>query len=391
MAVFPLITFVVPLLLLAHGARISTRAQLDAHVGSETRVGPDWAKGVKYACVQKYETSKSKFVEKYCLANLDFALSIAEEHLQFSEDMTKCQGTKDTAKMKLCALKGDTPEDKTISYSSKGYVAKSCFRYSLYPVIEHPVIEAAVDASECTPTMEGQEILPVLVPETIVPEVIPTPDTPTEKEEDEVVEVEPAVEDDVATEDVEELVEAKTLFTSGEHFFWEYRGKAMKCCVSSAGKPTQLQDMNEELPSARSYGDKRGCGRMFGDTYHNGLKGHKGSDPTCPVPASLLADMTFEAKGLFTSEDLLWEYSDKTIKCCVSSAGKPTMLQDLKAEKLPSARMTGTTTGCGRMFGDTYHNGLKGHKGAEPSCPVPLTLLMETVGDEFGSIASLLE
>merc|ERR1719198_1481414 len=94
----------------------------------------------------------------------------------------------------------------------------------------------------------------------------------------------------------------------------------------------------EELPSARSYGSKTGCGRMFGDTYHNGLKSHKGSDPTCPLPASLLADMTFEAKGLFTAEDALWEYNDKTIKCCVSSAGKPTMLQDMKAEKLPSAR-----------------------------------------------------
>jgi|Transcript_60304 hypothetical protein len=193
-----------------------------------------------------------------------------------------------------------------------------------------------------------------------------------------------------ATEDVERM-EAKHLFTSGSDFLWEYHGKAIKCCVSSAGKPTKLQDLNaEELPAARSWGSRKGCGYMFGDTYHNGLRGHGGSEPTCPLPVEDLMAITFEAKALFTDEDSLWEYKGQAIKCCVSSQGKPTMLVDLNGE-LPSARSYGTKTGCGRMFGDTYHNGLESRGGADPTCPVPVAVLLQIAGEDYQTIAASLE
>merc|ERR1719454_158337 len=70
----------------------------------------------------------------------------------------------------------------------------------------------------------------------------------------------------------------------------------IKCCVSSAGRPTEMQDMNaEELPKARSMGDKTGCGYMFGDTYHNGLKPYKSrTETTCVATVAEI----MEASGL---------------------------------------------------------------------------------------------
>jgi hypothetical protein len=106
------------------------------------------------------------------------------------------------------------------------------------------------------------------------------------------------------TYDPDEIIDARYLFTATSELHWEYGGKAYKCCVSSAGKPTMIQDMKvKELPNVGTwFSSKTGCGAMFGDTYHNGPKGylrtgnHSGDvrariDPSCPLPAKNIADI----------------------------------------------------------------------------------------------------
>jgi hypothetical protein len=255
----------------------------------------------------------------------------------------------------------------------------------------YSVIEVALDKEACEEAMELPAEQKIILAKLTTTTTTTVTTTTTTTEEEEQVEIkEEVLNENVSTDDVERM-EAKHLFTSGKDLLWEYHGKAIKCCVSTAGKPTELQDLNaEELPAARSMGTKTGCGYMFGDTYHNGLRGYKGSEPSCPLPVEDLMAITFDAKALFTGEDSLWEYKGQAIKCCVSSGGKPTMLVDLNGE-LPSARSYGTKTGCGRMFGDTYHNGLAGHKGADPTCPVPVAILLPIVGEDYQTIATSLE
>jgi len=90
------------------------------------------------------------------------------------------------------------------------------------------------------------------------------------------------------------------------------------------------------------------------------------------------------------SESMRWVYKGRSFKCCTSSVGKATHLQDMNAESLPNARTFGKRTGCGRMFGDTYHNGLNQYDGAKPSCPVRAQLLLEITGDDYWRIRNKL-
>jgi hypothetical protein len=99
-------------------------------------------------------------------------------------------------------------------------------------------------------------------------------------------------------------------------------------------------------------------------------------------------EIIIEAKALFTSgEENIWEYNGKEIKCCTSSSDSPTKLQDMTLKELPKARVFGSPTGCGAMFGDTYHNGPKRHD----KCPVLASVLKEITGEEFETIESSLE
>jgi hypothetical protein len=68
----------------------------------------------------------------------------------------------------------------------------------------------------------------------------------------------------------------------------------------------------------------------------------------------------------------------KPFKCCTSSVGKPTRIQDMTADPLPAegaVRMMGDKEGCGYMFGDTYHSAKH-----EEKCPVPLPKLLDVTG-----------
>jgi hypothetical protein len=104
-------------------------------------------------------------------------------------------------------------------------------------------------------------------------------------------------------------------------------------------------------------------------------------------------DVEIECKALFIdeTEDFTWNYGEAAFKCCTSTAGKGTKLQDMNADELPSVRTLGTPSGCGRMFGDTYHNGLRGYKGADPSCLVSTSVLKEIAGDDFEALKAFLE
>jgi len=109
-------------------------------------------------------------------------------------------------------------------------------------------------------------------------------------------------------------------------------------------------------------------------------------------PYVVKGDCIAEAKDLFThGADHYWKHKEKMIKCCASSLGKPTMLQDMNEGTLPSFGSLGRSSrdGCGYMFGDTYHNGL-GSKMRSPTCPASVETLMAVSGSTFDEIASLL-
>lgn len=292
MAVTSLTLSLANLLSLASGARISVRSQVDSNSGGKMQIGPegeDWATNTKYVCMQKWQnpslfSSEGSFVDKYCLAKYEEVESITPEHVQIAKDIATCDASKDGS-MKVCALKGKAPE-RRLSFSTKTPISKACFRMS--DVFKpYDVIEAALDETQCEEAakapVDSQVILPALTTTTTTTTTITTTTTTIEEE---------PVDDNLV--DPTEVIEIKGLFSS-ESMRWEYKGMLLKCCTSSVGKPTQLQDMNaESLPSERSFGTTTGCGRMFGDTYHDGLSGHDGAEPSCPVLAQQLMDLTGE-------------------------------------------------------------------------------------------------
>lgn len=283
--------------LLADGARISVRSQVDSSSGSVTEIGPEgetWEKGTKYVCMQKWQTpgwpsSEGKFVDKFCLAKYAEAMSTKKfQKFQTAKDMSSCYSS-NAGKMRVCPFKGEASE-RRVSYSSRVTVPMSCFRVS--DVSEgYSAVEVALDEKRCEAAAnlpaEDQSILPKLTTTTTT--TVTTTTTTTEEEQVEIIE------DHLAEPKPDVEIECKALFTDeAEDFTWNYGKAAFKCCTSTAGKGTQLQDMHaDELPSARNFGIRSsGCGRMFGDTYHNGLRGYKQNPPSCLVPTSVLKKIT---------------------------------------------------------------------------------------------------
>mmetsp|Transcript_105068 Transcript_105068/g.165789 ORF Transcript_105068/g.165789 Transcript_105068/m.165789 type:complete len:311 (-) Transcript_105068:218-1150(-) len=260
----------------AYGARISTRLQLDGNSRSAARVGPDgeaWTVNTKYVCMQKWQTggiSAAGFVNSFCLVDYALAQSIVIDHFQAAKDLKECESARASHTMRTCALKGESPEGR-LSWKTRAYIPKSCFRFSSEEAA-FPLLEAAVGEHECTAAMSAAErdqgIIKARLTTTTTTTTTTTATTTTTEEK-------------VETErDLLETLEAVALFTSGDEKLWAYNGKLVKCCVSSRGKLTKLQDMNaNQLPAARSLGKSTGCGYMFGNTYHNGPK----RQGTCPV------------------------------------------------------------------------------------------------------------
>lgn len=147
-----------------------------------------------------------------------------------------------------------------------------------------------------------------------------------------------------------------------------------------------------------------------------GILGTEGDGPDCKCNAALglygeivwdgpkvSGECMFEAKELFTEGSLMtWNHDDKSIKCCVSSAGKETLLQNMNAE-LPKSGLAGggrvKPSGCGFMFGESYHNGLKPYSKLidmnsvsreEPTCPVRIEKLLEVAGTNLEAFTELL-
>jgi len=113
------------------------------------------------------------------------------------------------------------------------------------------------------------------------------------------------------------ILELKDQFKEGEDKLWHHGRSRVKCCVSSAGLPTHLQDMNaDELPSVRGHlasSDRTGCDFMFGETYQNGLKA---STASCPVTIDKVTQLfgggtkwTLLNLGLISHE----EFNDMTL------------------------------------------------------------------------------
>mmetsp|Transcript_49640 Transcript_49640/g.77490 ORF Transcript_49640/g.77490 Transcript_49640/m.77490 type:complete len:312 (-) Transcript_49640:70-1005(-) len=276
----------VPTFMFAYGSRISVRSQLDASSASRARVGPEgepWERNVKYVCMRKWQVGvmSSAFADSFCLAN--YAKAQSSAHFETAKELTACESTKHAHMMKTCALKGE-PADMRLSYSTKTHVAKSCFRFSSADV-NVLLIEAALDESECIAEMRKSSGEQGVIKAKLTTTTTTTITSTTTGSDVHIGEPEAIDSDVLAGDDGMMIIEAKALFTSGEKKLWEYNGKAIKCCVSSAGKPTQLQDINmEELPAARRFGRRTGCGYMFGDTYHNGPERYD----KCPVRASVL-------------------------------------------------------------------------------------------------------
>jgi len=90
---------------------------------------------------------------------------------------------------------------------------------------------------------------------------------------------------------------AASRFKEGKELVWSHQGKLLKCCAMG-GKPdsTKIQDLNGEIPAVPTLlptWNKKGCGAMFGNSYHNGPKQYK----QCLVSVTHLEDVlgqTFE-------------------------------------------------------------------------------------------------
>jgi hypothetical protein len=295
---------VVCFFLLADGARINIKSRIQSNLESGAQIGPEgetWEKNIKYVCMRKWEppnvgllggwifgfgSSEAKFVDQYCLVKYDEAALTA--NFQTAKDMSSCASS--SGKMYVCPLQGDAPE-RRLRYSSKVPVPKACFRES-DDIAAHKVIEAAFDEIECDEAMKllDEQLLNHMLPKTTTTTTSTTTTTTTTTITTTSLEI---IQDYFAKPDPEEIIECKALFTDMSlEFAWNFKGKAYKCCTSSAGKPTKLQDVLAEKPSVRYFGRGSGCGRMFGNTYHNGLSEHNGAPRSCPVPASLLKQIT---------------------------------------------------------------------------------------------------
>lgn len=87
---------------------------------------------------------------------------------------------------------------------------------------------------------------------------------------------------------------------------------------------------------------------------------------------------------------LFWEkpfsYNGRTFKCCTHSGNiKDPVIQDITDENnLPDERGIGTKTGCGRMFGDSWHK-------AQNSCNVKMIEFSKKVGASIGLLRDLIK
>jgi hypothetical protein len=90
-------------------------------------------------------------------------------------------------------------------------------------------------------------------------------------------------------------------------------------------------------------------------------------------------EQTVDIVSLFTKDNTYFEYQGKDYKCCVSSRrDKEPKLQDMTQEPLPKERFVcSDRTGCGCMFGDTWHS-VKHEQGY--TCPVKLSYLSQMTG-----------
>jgi hypothetical protein len=216
-------------------------------------VPEDWAENQEYACMQKWKDRGQTFENKFCLVKYD--ASLTGENIQYTQ-IDHCAAAGGQT-MRVCGLKDEGTPNVRLSYdTTKKYLAKSCFRATI-PGSGPALLETAKDGDTCG-TLTGGEIGEARTTTTTTTEEATT--TTTTEEEPEI--------DEEAEKG--KLVDAVSLFTEG---YWEFDGKKIKCCVSSTGKPTKMQDLSVgDLPSVGSARlDKKGCGAMFGDTYHNGL------------------------------------------------------------------------------------------------------------------------
>lgn len=290
---------VVGLFLLADGARIKITSQTHSNSEGGAHIGPEgetWEKNTKYVCMRKWKppnagwldgwifgfgSSQAKFVDQYCLAKYDEAESTA--NFQTAKDMSSCASS--SAKMHVCPLQGDAPE-RRLRFSSKVPVPKACFRES-DDIAAHKVIEAALDEIDCAETMKlPDKQLPIFM----LPKLTTTTSTTTTTTITTTTTSLEIIPDYFAKPDPEEIIECKALFIDET---WNFRGKVLSVAHQQRGKPTKLQDvLAKELPAVRYIGSRSGCGMMFGNTYHNGLSNYRGASPSCPVPASLLKQIT---------------------------------------------------------------------------------------------------
>lgn len=346
--------------------------------------GVPWIKGDRYACIQKWQSpgafsAQGKFVDKFCLANLNHALEVANTHLKFAPDFTSCTSTKSSHKLKLCALKVDKQGGR-LSYTSKSHVPWSCFSESKPHETQdqtYRVLEVAVEEGECegmlTLSPDEQRSLKVTSTTTIATSTsstsITTTESSTTQSSTSTSTPTTSTTEVILEKDNEVLYEITEPLTCscGDGLIGEIKNKVCICSPAPCGIPGSIFD-------------GLSCECLVG------LSGEitwSGPEPS--------GECIAEAKDLFVEgEEKYWQYEGRSIKCCVSSQGKPTEIQNIDADDLPSKGALGRSSrlGCGYMFGATYHN--IGHKGADPTCKVPIADLMRASGATLDAVKTLL-
>jgi hypothetical protein len=107
------------------GSRLKQVEQQDVKSGAPVL----WKKGNVYFCTQKWEKRSGKYVDKFCLANMEEVLDASEKgarHFKVSHSLSPCIAQSMKYRFKICNIKGK--QDMRLNYAEKSYAPKGCFQ-----------------------------------------------------------------------------------------------------------------------------------------------------------------------------------------------------------------------------------------------------------------------
>jgi hypothetical protein len=136
---------------MGRGSRLKQFNQQDLQSGAPVL----WKQGNVYFCTQKWEKSRGKYVDKFCLANMKEVLDASEKgarHFKVSNSLSPCTAQSMSYRFKICNIKGK--QDMRLNYGEKVYAPKGCFKrisedFATPDGTKIPLLIAAVSYKQC--------------------------------------------------------------------------------------------------------------------------------------------------------------------------------------------------------------------------------------------------